>query len=124
MLRRGFFEWAGNTAVTQIDIPTEFSGPNTHQFNYEVFQPLLAICMRSKSETIKALAFEVTHIFAYLAASAKRLENLCVFNTDLSPMHEIFDQLFSQLGEQNLQLHEQSQSAARQVQNTKMRVLH
>ena len=66
-MRKAFFEWAGNSAlVNQLNIQGAFNIPATHVFSYELYQPLLAICMRSKSETIKALAFEITHIFAYL----------------------------------------------------------
>ena len=65
--------------------------------------------MRSKSETIKALAFEITHILAFLVAgNVERLDSLCQYNTDQGVVGEIFDEMFGQLGEQNLQLHEKS----------------
>ena len=45
--------------------------------------PLVVICMRSKSETIKALAFEMSHIMTFLLRDEKKkFNNLCVFITD------------------------------------------
>ena len=67
--------------------------------------PLIVICMRSKSETIKALAFEMSHIMCFLLRDEKKkFNNLCVFITDEAIPTQLLEQFFVQLGDQNLHL--------------------
>ena len=68
--RNAFQEWTGKAdspQLTKIDITrVKYQTPNQHIFNFEIYQPLLEINIRSKSETIRALAFEIIDMFAYL----------------------------------------------------------
>jgi len=67
-LRGSFFQWTDTGFVdsTQVEITEKYHVPMAHDFVFELYQPLLAISMRSKSETVRALAYEVVDIFAYL----------------------------------------------------------
>ena len=65
-------------------------------YTYELYQPLLTINMRSKSQTIQNIAFEMTHIMAYLLRDqSPKANNMCVFNSDDTAANEIFEQLFT-----------------------------
>ena len=110
-LRTAFFKWTG-TAVpadgedsnaSQALVTGSFHSPNAHDFTYELYHPLLAICMRSKSQTIKSMAHELTDCFAYLLSPSAQApsiyDNLAVYQTDVEVPKQIFAQLFSHLGE-------------------------
>ena len=83
-MRSAFFNWTGTQHIDEnLSIKAQFNTPMTHLYSFELYMPLLAINMRNKSETIRALAFETTQIFAYLLQpEARKLDNLCSFITD------------------------------------------
>lgn len=87
-LRSAFFDWSGTPTQSSDSIALKqpkFNSPMTHTYSYELYMPLITINMRSKSKTIRSLAFELSHIFSYLLQSdvnARQFENLCVFQTD------------------------------------------
>ena len=71
-----------------------------HAYTYELYQPLLAIAMGSKSETLKAMAFETTNMLAFLLRDQKNQFNkLTVFQTEDSASKQLFEKLFAELGE-------------------------
>ena len=85
-LRTAFFEWTGTAVAadaSQALVKGSFHAPNAHDFTYELYHPLLAICMRSKSQTIKSIAHELTDCFAYLLAPSAQAppiyDNLAVY---------------------------------------------
>jgi len=112
-LRASFNAWAG-TATSDVAVKAKFGVPMTHAYLFELYQPLIAICMRSKSQTIKAMAFELTHNFAFLL-SPHSFSRLCIFQTDEGVPKQIFTLLFAQLGQQDLQLGSGSERDGRQV---------
>lgn len=125
-LRSAFLKWMGNTdnKLFGINVTAQFNSPSRHVFTYELYQPLLVICMRSKSETIRAFASETIDIFAYLLLDEKRkFDHICLFQSDTSVPFELFSQLFTNLGDQNSRLAPQCQHDTKQVQNTRLRVL-
>ena len=99
----------------------------SHVYTYELFQPLVVICMRSKSETIRALAFESVHILTYLLGGQRRqFANLCIHQIEAEVPRQLFELMFEHLeDDSNLQLADESdEQAAMSVQNTKFRALH
>ena len=100
-MRQDFSQWTGMPTPTNenILVYTEFV-PTTHEYTFELFQPLLNLCMPSKSETIKAMAFETAHMLAYqLREQKKQFGNLCLFQTEETVPKQMLEQLFTQLGE-------------------------
>ena len=51
-------------------------------------------------------------------------KNICVYANDESIPREIFSQLFQYIGDQNLQLADSCKDDARQVSNTKLKLIH
>ena len=83
-MRQAFFSWIGQQpavlAGQHIQVAGELNLPMQHAYTYELYQPLLAIAMGSKSETVKAMAFETTNMLAYLLRDQKKQFNkLCIF---------------------------------------------
>ena len=102
--RNAFLEWTGKSSdsrVVMIDTAGKYQTPNRHAFNFEIYHPLLEINMRSKSETVRALAYEMIDMYAYMLQGDgwRQIERLSVFQTDESVVKKIFTRLFSQLGE-------------------------
>ena len=95
-MRRAFFQWIGSGVLNDdIEVSGEFNIPWTHAYTYELLMPLVVICMRSKSETIKALAFEMSHIMTFLLRDEKKkFNNLCVFITDEAIPTQLHQQFF------------------------------
>ena len=79
-MRRSFFKWVQQPISDEFNVPSAFNSPMQHAYTFELLQPLLVICMRSKSETVRALAFEKTHMLAYLLRyHKKQFATLCVY---------------------------------------------
>ena len=72
-VRQSFYSWKGHEDLTsrigggiELKQGNKSYVPMSHSYIYELYQPLLVICLRSKSESIRAIACETTQILASL----------------------------------------------------------
>ena len=122
--RNAFLPWAGQEAdgIVQGELTAHYS----HLYNYELLLPVLLISLRSKSETIRALALETTQMLVMLKQGAQdKSKNLLSFQTDEQLATEVIAELFATMGERNAieTDAELSDNVQRTVQNTRIKTL-